>query len=1048
MIIIEEKNIESGGYKENLLYRARHLLGIGAILGLKVIDDKDYFKVYAKIDDYPTPHYSTFRIGKKNGKIYDEYCSCYNNNICEHQLASLLFLAKIQDIDLPFIFKDGARLEFIDKRDNEFFRYLNYSKTLVDNMIDVMDENPYQLFMRKNLDMLLELNYDNHSNQLEIQVKIGYEKKYVVKNIGDLLNQIEDHSYVNYGKYLDGHINYNILSKEAKKVVNYLRKFKNVLPLKRKLKLAPLYIDEFFNEFYASDIVDWDLVIAPTNYHIEFEKHDYGYILDIENDIFLATASGTYQIIRNKLIKSNYETSSLQTFIKLFFSYNQVFIANEDLERVKRNFIYPNLKFLTIHGIELDQIEIPVIKIYGDIDDSSQIVFKVDEVYQENTYQAFDNSHLNKSRKLLDVEKFIISYSERIDYLNHQAILLIESDKTIEFIRDGLALLGKNCEIFISENLRKLGTKTKFNISFGVKVNNNLLELDIESLEIPRNELADVLRNYRKKKKYFRLKSGEVISLYSDDIAELDQTFDMMGLDVNELENDSLKVGLYRAFELDKNANELDNLTINRSEQFKELINNFSKINKSEIVIPENYEEILRDYQKFGFKWLKMLKSYGFGGILADDMGLGKTLQVIALLDSLENSKSSLVVCPSSLILNWVDEVNKFSSKLKVMAIYGSVSDRMEKISQIDDYDLIITSYDYCRNDFDKYDYEFEYLILDEAQYIKNKNTLNAKAVKSLTARNRLALTGTPIENSLAELWSIMDFLMPGYLYSYSHFKKEYEKDIVTKQNIEKQRALKSLVEPFILRRNKIDVLTELPDKVEHIIEFNFSDEEKKLYLANLANINDSLRDEFNGEKIDRIKVIAMLTRLRQLCLEPAIVYEDFDGPSSKITGCLEIVDQLVASKQKVLIFSSFTTILSILEKELQARGLSYFKLTGQSKKEERHRMVTSFQKDDTQVFLISLKAGGTGLNLTSASAVIHFDPWWNISAQNQATDRAYRIGQKNNVQEFKLIMKDSIEEKIIKMQEQKKAIADIFVENNEGTITNMSTNDLIELFK
>ena len=400
------------------------------------------------------------------------------------------------------------------------------------------------------------------------------------------------------------------------------------------------------------------------------------------------------------------------------------------------------------------------------------------------------------------------------------------------------------------------------------------------------------------------------------------------------------------------------------------------------------------------------------------------------------------------MILNWKDEINKFSSDLNVLCVIGNTSIRKKSISEIDNYDVIITSYDYLRRDYDLYkDYLFNYIILDEAQYIKNQATKNAKAVKELRGTHRFALTGTPIENSLAELWSIFDFLMPNYLFTYNYFREHFERPIVRDNDKEVQLQLKKMVEPFILRRTKQDVLDELPDKIENNIKISFSKEEENLYIANLSQINDKLKSALDIEQIDKFQILSMMTRLRQLCCEPRILYNDIQEPSSKMKACLDIIKKAKENNQKVLLFSSFTSSLEFIEKELRKDDISYYVLTGATNKIKRHQLVNAFQNDNTNVFLISLKAGGTGLNLTAASIVIHYDPWWNMSAQNQATDRAYRIGQVNNVQVYKLIMKNSIEEKIQKLQEQKQDLSNIFIENNTNNITKMSTSEIISLF-
>ena len=401
------------------------------------------------------------------------------------------------------------------------------------------------------------------------------------------------------------------------------------------------------------------------------------------------------------------------------------------------------------------------------------------------------------------------------------------------------------------------------------------------------------------------------------------------------------------------------------------------------------------------------------------------------------------------MIYNWEDEIAKFSKTLNCISITGAKAKRTLGIQNYRDYDLLITSYDYLRRDVDLYqNHEFECIILDEAQNIKNQKTKNAQFVKRLKANHRIALSGTPIENSLAELWSIFDFLMPGYLYSYHYFKQEYEIPITLDEDEKTTKRLRNLVNPFILRRTKKEVLKELPDKVDHKYMLEFSASEKKLYLANLAMVNKEMQAKMKEVHFDRIAILAMLTKLRQICCDARLVYDNIKEPSTKINATISLIKTLTENNKKILLFSAFTSLLDLVSNQLDKEQISYYMLTGSTNKEERRKLVNNFNEDDTRVFLISLKAGGTGLNLTSAEAVIHIDPWWNLSAQNQATDRAHRIGQNANVQVYRMIMKDSIEEKILKMQERKANLADSFVEGNDGSLSKMSKEEILDLFK
>ena len=630
-----------------------------------------------------------------------------------------------------------------------------------------------------------------------------------------------------------------------------------------------------------------------------------------------------------------------------------------------------------------------------------------------------------------------------------QMYYLYNEEDIYDFITRVLPSLNNDCEIYISEEIKQMNKPKNMKLNIGVRLQNDLLKIDINSINVDKEEIKDILYAYQHKKNYHRLKNGEFINLDDDSIKDLDLLFNDLNIEYTDLKDGEVEVDKYHSLYLENFMNS-SSLHFNRDQHFQDLISHIEEKDPEDIQVPQNYSKILRDYQVQGFKWLKTMSEYGFGGILADDMGLGKTLQVMTLIeDGIGENHVSLVVAPATLIYNWQDEIKKFSKKLKTICITGNIAQRKKLIESIPEYDVVITSYDYIRRDYELYkDYQFYYFILDEAQYIKNQSTKNAQTVKLINGKYRFALTGTPIENSLAELWSIFDFLMPQYLYNYHHFKETYEIPIIKNEDQQKQAKLKQLVEPFILRRTKKDVLTELPDKIENNVIIPFTPEEEKVYLANLSTINSELQSAIQVNHIDKIQILAMMTRLRQLCCDQRILYKDIIEPSSKLKACMDIIETAKENNQKVLLFSSFTKSLDLIEAELRKKDISYYVLTGSTTKIKRHQLVNAFQNDQTTVFLISLKAGGTGLNLTSASTVIHYDPWWNMSAQNQATDRAYRIGQTNNVQVYKLIMKNSIEEKIQKLQEQKQDLSNMFIENNNGSITKMSTADIIDLFK
>ena len=483
------------------------------------------------------------------------------------------------------------------------------------------------------------------------------------------------------------------------------------------------------------------------------------------------------------------------------------------------------------------------------------------------------------------------------------------------------------------------------------------------------------------------------------------------------------------------------------------MVQNIREPEDMEFEIPEGLEQVLRDYQKIGFKWLKTLSYYGLGGILADDMGLGKTLQVITFVLS-EKPKGlgpSLVIAPTSLLYNWKDEVEKFVSHMKITVVSGSQKTRQEQMQDIQDSDIIITSYPLIRRDIDIYqEIDFAYCFIDEAQHIKNPATINAKSVKQIKAKGYFALTGTPIENSLTELWSIFDFVMPGYLLAHTKFVQKYENPIAKNQDSGALKELGRHIRPFVLRRMKKDVLKELPEKIETRMSAEMTPEQKKIYVAYLQKARGEIAQEIaaNGFEKSQIKILAALTRLRQLCCHPSLFIDNFEGDSGKILLLQEIMEDALDSGHRILLFSQFTSMLGIIKQNLEKQNIEHFYLDGSTKAEERSEMVKAFNNGSAKMFLISLKAGGTGLNLTGADMVIHYDPWWNPAVEDQATDRAYRIGQKNMVQVMKLITKGTIEEKIYELQQKKKKLIDSVIQPGETLLTKMKQEDIMQLFE
>ncbi|MEE0547581.1 MAG: SNF2-related protein, partial [Peptococcaceae bacterium] len=564
-----------------------------------------------------------------------------------------------------------------------------------------------------------------------------------------------------------------------------------------------------------------------------------------------------------------------------------------------------------------------------------------------------------------------------------------------------------------------------------------------------------VLAAYRAGKKYIRLTDDTYIDIINPQVRAVNDLLADCGITPKQLsEDDTVTLPLYRALTLDAFNDADSGVHFDRREAFRTLAEEITGGSAAvDTPVPEGLQATLRSYQYAGYQWLVRLARLGFGGILADDMGLGKTLQTIAYLlhQHEENPEArSIIVMPTSLIYNWEAELKRFAPSLSYRIIVGSKKERTALLTDVPPGTLLLTSYATLRRDASLYDdMTFDSIISDEGQYIKNSYTQNTRSLKSLNGLHHFSLTGTPIENSLADLWSIMDFCLPGYLHSWREFRHLYEIPITRYEDTARLNQLKRQIAPFILRRMKNDVLTELPDKIDTVLYAELSEEERRIYHTQLALSHKAFIEEIAGHSLaqSRVRVLTLLMRLRQVCCSPALFLDGFDKPSAKLSLCLSVIEDRAAAGHQMLVFSQFTSVLDMIAPELDKRGIAYVTLTGKTKSQDRMELVNRFNKEKIPVFLISLKAGGIGLNLTSADTVIHFDPWWNQSVENQATDRTHRIGQKKSVHVIRLITKDTIEEKILELKEKKQALSDAIITSEEGVISRLTMDDLHNLF-
>ncbi|MEF9990591.1 MAG: DEAD/DEAH box helicase [Romboutsia sp.] len=604
-----------------------------------------------------------------------------------------------------------------------------------------------------------------------------------------------------------------------------------------------------------------------------------------------------------------------------------------------------------------------------------------------------------------------------------------------------IAVVLKGCDNDFIDNKKHIydekniiNPKINFNFS---QSRNGYIGADLCIDGVNKVEYRKIFNSFKENKKLHSLESGRYIDLNDKDLESALNLIDILGI---YTDFDKMKIPTNKSLYLEDILDEEKFDFVNG----RNYINNISKKYKSSKInkfdIPTSLSNTLRNYQIDGFNFLSTLSDYGFGGILADEMGLGKTIQLITFLLSKKNeNKNSIIVTPTALIYNWKNEIEKFAPTLNVLIIHGNKSDREKSINNIRDYDIALTTYTSLKNDMDKYsNLCFDYCIIDEAQNIKNPDSIISKLIKEINAKIRFALTGTPIENNLLELWSIFDFIMPGYLYDRRKFQNIFRNDDT---NINE---LKKLIAPFMLRRLKKDVISELPDKIEQKLIIELEKEHKRVYNGLVKLIKNKVIEN----KQDNITIFSHLTKLRQITLSPDYMVKNYTGSNSKIDVLLNIIEE--SGDKKILVFSQFTKVLNLIGERLSNIKIPFSYLDGKTSAKDRINLVNEFNDNDKKIFLISLKAGGTGLNLTSASIVIHFDPWWNPAVENQASDRAHRLGQKDVVNIIKIIAKDTIEERVISLQESKRELIEDVLDGNlenSNTLKNLSRDDLIELF-
>lgn len=938
-------------------------------------------------------------------------------------------------------------------------------------------------------------------NRLALNLKIGSSKYYKVRDIQALLENFRTGGKYLYGKYLDFYHVAEAFDQESLQLLEvlsgihdritensserYVRKNASMYSRDNStLLIGQEDMDALFQVF-TDPLVEAEEGLSPTGY-LKIVQGNPSLQLLLRYRSALRPGLGVNLILKDRLgvffgnrhlyvaendtlwITDVDYSRNMRLFLMSMLEYGEeqpisVRISDQDMPGFCVN-ILPSLQRYTqvdCGEIRLSDYQSRTLRteFFFDRRNEMEITLKIVHWYGEVSFNPISGENpsvpwrdraLEKKVALVAARYFERRYPDQgllTTYEDEQAAIRLAADGFAEFVPLG--------EIHLSDSLLELKIRQPSSLQFHVQSFSDWLELSIDMEGIDQKELLQILNQYEEKKSYYRLKDGSYVLLQNQELDILPELMEGLQLSAREITGKVQNISGSRALYL-KKLFETYHTAYSHDAYFERLTACLENRDTQPEPVPEGLESILREYQTKGYQWLAMLDRMGFGGILADDMGLGKTVQMIALFQRIYRGRSewhgesrpSLVVCPSSLVYNWEHEIARFAPELTVSVIAGNGVERKKMLREKPEAQIWITSYDLLRRDVDLYGaYEFRLQVLDEAQYIKNQGTQNARAVKKIRAVRRFALTGTPVENRLGELWSIFDYLMPGFLYSYNRFHSIFEVPLVKDQDERVVMRLHNMISPFILRRLKKEVLTELPDKCDTILYPALEGEQKKLYTACAYKLKQDLSHETEDSfRKNRTMILSNLTKLRELCCAPSLVYGNFTAANAKMEALMELVHSCLDGGHRILIFSQFARMLDLIEKRLEQEKIPCFTLTGQTGKRERQQLVERFGEGEVPVFLISLKAGGTGLNLTQADTVIHYDPWWNVAAQNQATDRAHRIGQTREVNVYRLIAAGTIEENILKLQEAKQNLVDQVLSGNQVSLAELTREELMEL--
>ena len=882
----------------------------------------------------------------------------------------------------------------------------------------------------------------------------------------------------------------NVLDSKVKEFLDYLSTHLNFNRTRHKLttdidRVFSYFWEVPFKIYYNDSEIKFERDCAKLECSLFFDRHSNIVLEALNPPKIIFGIERCYALIDKKLHKLSSDIP-VQFYIQILkgqnvFSIEQFFSLRDEYFKVfeREHRVVVDEKILNLENFEKKEVLAPKVL---EISRSSRYIsltlkYRVgEELFNVENFSYLENSHFYEKtthiKTLLEDDKLVTyisdvnlsenvfrevfkdtrlrsSFNERTPFTAVIPLVYLEY-----FVQEILPNLEKNflVEYKNGERLKVERGSVSFEIDTSLKRRLDLFEFNVRFRVQGEYFDLEFLKDFSSKnKKHIQLKNGTMVNI--ENIREINKWIEFLKRFEFTRKHNMYQAKTTTALELDEFLKEFFNTKTNSNQEHKTIISELKgKKSVEEITIPKNVSSVLREYQKQGVYWMGFLRKYKFGGILSDEMGLGKTIQALTTLSLYKGPH--IVVCPKTLIFNWENEIKKYFPNFSYLLIIGEQSKRKQLIKKAREFDIVLTSYSLLQKDYKNYldeEFEFGYKILDEAHYVKNMKTLSSKSVRLVKAKNIVLLTGTPLENNLEELYGTFELIMPGYLGTKQEFKREFVSKI-ERNNKTSLEMLQAKIRPFILRRTKSQVLKELPEKQEQVVLSQMTNKQIAIYnevLNRVKNETFGYVREF-GFGRSRMKVLSALLRLRQVCNHPGLLDKEFIGEeeiSGKFSQFLELLTEVVESERKVLVFSQFTSMLDIFEKELDSRKILFTRLDGSTK--NRFGVVEEFNNNpEIKVFLISLKAGGVGLNLASASAVFLFDPWWNPMVEKQAIDRAHRIGQTQRVNIYKFITKNSIEEKILKLQKRKGNLFDNLITEDVGLMKKLEWEDLMELFE